>query len=208
VLTTPGVEHASAQALPSPRAVQRVMTAPVGLARVPGAAAASAARQQAADGAELHALRLVTVPALTLVTLGCMPVAIATSVMWRGAGVYPPAVLRLQAQQSRSISVSRQPPAQRRLHRIAITEVASASSRRRTSSLVARSMTRSSGHPRSPPRTQRRGLPAAVGRSSQPRRGRSFLASGHSLIWEPRVRVTSSKPSRAGRAHGLFCESE
>jgi len=81
------------------------MTAPVGLARVRGAAAASAARQQAADGAELHALRLVAVPALTLVTLDCMPVAIATSVMWRGAGVYSPAVLRLQAQQSRSIPV-------------------------------------------------------------------------------------------------------
>ena len=95
VLATPRVEHASAQALPSPRAVQRVMTAPVGLERVPGAAAASAARQQAADGAELHAFRLIAVPALTLVTLGCMPVAIGTSVMWRGAGVYPPAVLRL-----------------------------------------------------------------------------------------------------------------
>lgn len=81
------------------------MTAPVGLARVRGAAAASAACQQAADGAELHALRLVAVPAFTLVTLDCMPVAIATSVMWRGAGVYSPAVLRLQAQQSRSIPV-------------------------------------------------------------------------------------------------------
>ena len=111
------------------------MTAPVGLARVRGAAAASAARQQAADGAELHALRLVAVPALTLVTLDCMPVAIATSVMWRGAGVYSPAVLRPQAQQSRSIPVWSGHSVRHRLsrggsrqlnvalHRIAITEV-------------------------------------------------------------------------------------
>ena len=74
-----------------------VVPAAVGLAGVLGAATTSAARQQAADGAELHASRLVAVPPLTLVTLDCMPVAIATSVMRRGAGVYSPAVLRVQA---------------------------------------------------------------------------------------------------------------
>ncbi len=125
VLPTPCAEHAGAETLPGPRAVQGVVPVAVGRSCVVGAATTSAARQQAADGAELHALRLVAVRPLTLVTLDCMPVAIATSVMWRGAGVYSPAVLRLQAQQSRSVPVCsrnsvrhrlprRQPRAQRR----------------------------------------------------------------------------------------------
>lgn len=74
------------------------MPAPVRLLGVRGAAAPTAARQYAADGAELHnPLRLVAVRLLTLVTLDCMPVAIATSVIWWGVGVYSPAVLHLQA---------------------------------------------------------------------------------------------------------------
>ena len=64
-----------------------------------------------------------------------MLVAIATSVMWPGAGVYSPAVLRLQAQQSRSLpvwwatacaTVSHAAAAAKlnvALHQIAITEV-------------------------------------------------------------------------------------
>jgi hypothetical protein len=98
VLTTPGAEHAGAQTLPGARAVEGVVPTAVRLLGVRGAAAPSAARQHAADGAELHnSLRLVAVPLLTLVTLDCLPVAIAMSVVEAGAAVYSPVVLHLEA---------------------------------------------------------------------------------------------------------------
>jgi len=54
VLTTPGTEHAGAEALPGPRAVEGVVPAAVGLARVLGAATARAAGDDTADRAQLH----------------------------------------------------------------------------------------------------------------------------------------------------------
>ena len=54
VLATPGAEHAGAEPLPGPRAVQGVVPAAVGLAGVLGAAATRAAGDDAADRAQLH----------------------------------------------------------------------------------------------------------------------------------------------------------
>jgi hypothetical protein len=55
VLATPGAEHAGAEALPGPRAVEPVVPAAVRLAGVLGAATTSAARGDTADRAQLHA---------------------------------------------------------------------------------------------------------------------------------------------------------
>ena len=54
VLATPGAEHAGAESLPGPRAVQRVVAAAVGLAGVLGTAATLAAGDDTADRAQLH----------------------------------------------------------------------------------------------------------------------------------------------------------
>jgi hypothetical protein len=53
-LTAPGAEHAGAESLPGPRAVDGVVPAAVGLAGVRGAAASSAAGDDTTDRAELH----------------------------------------------------------------------------------------------------------------------------------------------------------
>lgn len=100
VLTAPRPEHSGAQTLPCSRAVQGVVPAAVGLPRVLGAAATGAARQDAADRAQLHRVPPVGVPCLTLVTLECTPVDIAMSVGERERRVYSPAVLRLRANPS------------------------------------------------------------------------------------------------------------
>ena len=54
LLTTPGAEHAGAEALPGPRAVQGVVPAAVGLAGVVGTATARAAGDDTTDRAQLH----------------------------------------------------------------------------------------------------------------------------------------------------------
>ena len=54
VLATPGAEHAGAEPLPGPRAVQGVVPAAVGLPGVLGAAATRAAGDDTADRAQLH----------------------------------------------------------------------------------------------------------------------------------------------------------
>ena len=54
VLATPGTEHAGAEPLPGPRAVQGVVPAAVGLAGVLGAATTRAAGDDTADRAQLH----------------------------------------------------------------------------------------------------------------------------------------------------------
>jgi hypothetical protein len=56
VLATPGAEHAGAETLPGPRAIQRVVPAPVGLPGVVGAAATRVAGDDATDRAGLHGL--------------------------------------------------------------------------------------------------------------------------------------------------------
>ncbi len=53
-LATPGAEHAGAESLPGPRAVQGVVPAAVGLPGVVGAAVARAAGDDTTDRAELH----------------------------------------------------------------------------------------------------------------------------------------------------------
>ena len=99
VLTTPGPQHAGAEPLPGPRAVQGVVATAVRLARVRRAATTRAARQYAADRAQLHlGPGPLVVPRLTLVTLECTPVDIVMSVIRRGYGVYSPRVLRLWSQ--------------------------------------------------------------------------------------------------------------
>ena len=75
VLATPGAEHAGAESLPGPRAVQGVVPAPVGMPGVAGAAASGAARDDTTDRAQLH-LQIVD---------------------GRAHVVYSPAVLRLRA---------------------------------------------------------------------------------------------------------------
>ena len=101
MLTTPGAEHAGAETLPGPLAVQGVVAAAVGLPSVVGAAATRAAGDDTADGAQLHRSARSgadTVGArLTLVTLDCRPFDITTSVGRVNAAVYSPAVLRLKA---------------------------------------------------------------------------------------------------------------
>ncbi|MGA7670150.1 MAG: hypothetical protein WBW04_06995, partial [Nitrolancea sp.] len=54
VLATPGAEHAGAESLPGPRAVQGVVSAAVGLAGVLGATTTRAAGDDTTDRAELH----------------------------------------------------------------------------------------------------------------------------------------------------------
>ncbi len=54
VLAAPGTEHAGAETLPDPRAVQGVVAAAVGLAGVLGAAATGAASDYTTDRAQLH----------------------------------------------------------------------------------------------------------------------------------------------------------
>jgi hypothetical protein len=54
MLATPGAEHAGAETLPGPRAVQGVVTAAVGLAGVLSAAATRAAGDDTTDPADLH----------------------------------------------------------------------------------------------------------------------------------------------------------
>jgi hypothetical protein len=72
VLATPGAEHAGAESLPGPRAVQGVVPAAVGLAGVLGATTTRAAGDDATDRAQLH-----------------------TRIVGRRSGaVYSPAVLR------------------------------------------------------------------------------------------------------------------
>jgi hypothetical protein len=102
VLATPGAEHAGAEALPLPGAVQGVVAATVRLARMLGAATAGSARSDTADGAELHGPARsgadTVVPLLTLVTLDCTPWDIAMSVSEECCAVYSSAVLRLRAE--------------------------------------------------------------------------------------------------------------
>jgi hypothetical protein len=57
MLATPGAEHAGAETLPGPRAVQGVVPAAVGLPGLLRAAATRAAGDHAADRAELHGSR-------------------------------------------------------------------------------------------------------------------------------------------------------
>ena len=54
VLTTPGSQHAGAETLPGPRAVEGVVPAAVGLPGVLGTATARAAGDDTADRAQLH----------------------------------------------------------------------------------------------------------------------------------------------------------
>jgi len=81
VLTTPGAQHAGAEPLPGPRAVQGVVAAAVGLAGVRRAAATRAAGDDTTDRAQLHRWhRPLVVPQLALVTLEHTPVDIVMSV--------------------------------------------------------------------------------------------------------------------------------
>jgi len=106
VLTTPGAEHPGAQALPGPRAVERVVPTAVRLARVLAAPTTGVARQDAADRAQPHRVpRPVCVPCLTLVTLECTPVDIVMSVSRGRLGFYSPRVLRLGGQPPKMGSV-------------------------------------------------------------------------------------------------------
>jgi hypothetical protein len=54
MLAPPGAEHAGAETLPGPRAVQGVVPAAVGLAGMLGTAAPSAAGDDTTDRAQLH----------------------------------------------------------------------------------------------------------------------------------------------------------
>ena len=93
VLATPGAEHAGAETLPCPRAVEGVVPAAVGQAGVLGAATTSAAGDDTADRAQLHP-RIVD---------------------GRAGEVYSPAVLRLRDHGARlmgrwpAIAASRHP---------------------------------------------------------------------------------------------------
>jgi len=102
VLATPCPEHPRTEALPRPCAVDGVVAAAVRLPSVCGAATAGAARDDTADGAQLHGSARSgadTVAArLTLVTLDCGALAITKSVAEAAAGVYPSGVLRLRDQ--------------------------------------------------------------------------------------------------------------
>ena len=81
VLAAPAAEPAGAEALPGARAVQGVVPAAVGLARVLGAATARAAGDDTTDRAQLHRWhRPLVVPQLALVTLEHTPVDIVMSV--------------------------------------------------------------------------------------------------------------------------------
>jgi len=99
VLTTPGAEHAGAEPLPGPGAVQGVVPAAVGLASVLGAAATNAAGDDTTDRAQLHGSGRSGAGGvgarLTPVTLDCGSFDIETSVREVDAEVYSPAVLHL-----------------------------------------------------------------------------------------------------------------
>ena len=95
-LATPGAEHAGAEALPCPSAVQDVVPAAAGLPSVVSAATTRPAGQNAADRAEPHRLRrLLAAPRRPLVTLECTSLDIAVSVRRRGEAVCPPRLLSL-----------------------------------------------------------------------------------------------------------------
>ena len=102
MLTTPCPEHSRTEALPLPRAVQGVVAAAVRLPGMLGAATAGSARDDTADGAELHRSArsdVGTVAArLTLVTLDCTAFDIASSVRDGSDWVYSPTVLHLRGQ--------------------------------------------------------------------------------------------------------------
>ena len=102
VLATPGAQHAGAESLPGPRAVQGVVPAAVGLPGVVRAATTRAAGHNTADRAQLHCSRRPSaVPRLTLVTLEYTPVDIVMSVEREGAAVYSPRVLSPRHQRLR-----------------------------------------------------------------------------------------------------------
>ena len=98
VLATPGAEDAGAEPLPGARAVQGVVPATVGLPGVLCAATTRAARQDAADSAQLHGSARAGADAvaarLTLVTLDCTPIDIEMSVVRVDDAVYSLTVLR------------------------------------------------------------------------------------------------------------------
>ena len=91
-LATPGAQHAGAEMLPGPCAVEGVVPAAVGLPGVFGAAASEPARDDAAHGAELHPRIVGGV----------------------GRTVYSPAVLGLRSQSLGSGTVPADYPANRR----------------------------------------------------------------------------------------------
>jgi hypothetical protein len=102
VLATPCAKDSGTQALPCPRAVQGVVAAAVRLPGVRGAATARVARDDTADGAQLHGSARSGADSaaarLTLVTLDCRPFDIMESVGEAGGEVYSTAVLRLRDQ--------------------------------------------------------------------------------------------------------------
>jgi hypothetical protein len=101
-LATPGAEHAGAEPLPGPRAVQGVVTTAIERPCVDRAATTRLAGQNAASRTELHGSRRVrAVTDLTLVTLERTLVDIEMSVIGEGGGVYSPAVLGLGARFAR-----------------------------------------------------------------------------------------------------------
>jgi hypothetical protein len=99
VLADVAGDHPLGQASPSRISVKVMVGPDARQARMLAAASSRSTRDDAADRAELHpssAGDLAT--RLTLVTLDCRPVDIATSVSRGHAAVHPPAVLRLQGQ--------------------------------------------------------------------------------------------------------------
>lgn len=99
VLASPGAEHAGAEPVPGPRAVESVVPAPVGRPCVDGAAATTAAGRDAAHRAELHwSGRLSAARPVNLVTPGCTPFDIASSVSEAAAVVYSSVVLHPRGQ--------------------------------------------------------------------------------------------------------------
>jgi hypothetical protein len=105
VLTTPGAQHAGAETLPGPRAVEGVVPAAVGLAGVFSTAATSEAGDDTADRAQLHGSRRASpVSDLTVVTLECTPVDIVMSVIGGACEVYPPRVLGLRARETEEMT--------------------------------------------------------------------------------------------------------
>ncbi len=99
VLAAPGAEHAGAEALPRPGAVEGVVPAAVGLPGVLEAAATRAAGDDTTDRAELHSsCRPSVATRLTLVTVDCASFDIAMSVAETDVRVYSPTVLRRGSQ--------------------------------------------------------------------------------------------------------------
>lgn len=90
VLAAPGAEHAGAESLPGPRAVEVVVPAAVGLAGVLGAATTRAAGDDTTDRAQLHP-RIVVGPAgvvysLAVLRLGDHPGVVSFSARTSGGG--------------------------------------------------------------------------------------------------------------------------